>query len=48
MGKSSKSMEIVKEVNDRFRVYYMPYKGSLKDRFFEMNKKGKRLIRKAL
>ena len=48
MGKSSKSMEIVKEVNDQFRVYYMPYKGSLKDRFFEKNKKGKRLIRKAI
>ena len=48
MGKSSKSMEIVKEVNDLFKVYYMPYKGSLKDRFFEKNKKGKRLIRKAL
>ena len=48
MGKSSKSMEIMKEVNEQFRVYYMPYKGSLKDRFFEKNKKGKRLIRKAL
>ena len=26
----------------------MPYKGSLKDRIFEKNKKGKKLIRKAL
>ena len=48
MGKSSKSMEIIKEVNDQFRVYYMPYMGSFKDRFFDKNKKGKRLIRKAL
>lgn len=48
MGKSSRSMNVEEEVNDQFRVYYMPYKGSLKDRFFEKNKKGKRLIRKAL
>jgi glycosyltransferase involved in cell wall biosynthesis len=48
MGKSSRSMNIEEEVNDQYRVYYMPYKGSLKDRIFEKNKKGKKLIRKAL
>ena len=41
-------MEIKEEVNNKYRVYYMPYKGSLKDRIFEKNKKGKKLIRKAL
>ena len=48
IGKSSRSMEIKEEVNNKYRVYYMPYKGSLKDRIFEKNKKGKKLIRKAL
>ena len=48
MGKSSRSMEIKEEVNNKYRVYYMPYKASLKDRIFEKNKKGIKLIRKAL
>ena len=48
MGKPSKSMEIKEEVNNKCRVYYMPYKASLKDRIFEKNKKGIKLIRKAL
>ena len=48
MGKSSQSMEVEVDVNEQYMAYYMPYKGSLKDRIFEKNKEGNKLIRKAL
>ena len=37
MGVSSNSSEIEEEVNEQFRVIYMPFKGSLRDRLFIKN-----------
>ena len=37
IGKSSRSMDIEVLVNEKYKVYNMPYKSSLKDRIFEKN-----------
>lgn len=48
IGKSSRSMDIEVLVNEKYKVYYMPYKGSLKDRIFEKNIERYKFTRKTL
>tara|TARA_B110000977_G_scaffold109003_1_gene141806 strand:- start:418 stop:1713 length:1296 start_codon:yes stop_codon:yes gene_type:complete len=48
IGKSSLSMDIEVVVNEKYKVYYMPYKGSLKDRIFEKNNELYKFTRKTL
>jgi glycosyltransferase involved in cell wall biosynthesis len=45
---SSSSTEVIEEVNERFKVFYMPYIGSLRDRIFMKNRESKKILRKAL
>jgi len=45
---SSSSKEVIEEVNERFKVFYMPYIGSLRDRIFIKNRDRKKILRKAL
>ena len=48
IGKSSRSMDIEVLVNEKYKVYYMPYKSSLKDRIFEKNIERYKFTRKTL
>ena len=48
VGISSQSLEVVEELTDQYRVFYMPYVASLKDRIFHKNRGNKKLLRKAL